>query len=195
MKFSEMPYVRPDIDAIRAELDAIAQAIAEAKSADEQIALYKKADAIKQHTFTTATVASIRHTIDTADEYYTAENDFMDENSPALQEKIQEILTQMLQSPYRAELEEKLGALFFRNLEIDARTFTPEIMSLMQEENALVSEYQALYASMTVEFDGKTLPIAKLGPYKQSTDREVRRAAYVAEGECFDSHREKLDEQ
>ncbi len=194
MKFSKMPYTRPDINAIRAELDTIIDAFDGAQSADEQIALYKKADAIKQHTFTTATVASVRHTIDTRDEFYTAENDFMDENSPVLQEKIQEILKKMLNSPYRAELEEKLGSLLFRNLEIDARTFSPEIMPLMQEENALVSEYQALYASMTVEFDGKTMPIAKLGPYKQSTDREVRRAAYTVEGECFDSHREKLDE-
>lgn len=194
MKFSEMPYVRPDIDAIRAEFDAITEAFDLAKSADEQAALYKKADVLKQQVLTMATVANVRHTIDTRDEFYTAENDFMDENSPALQEKIQQLLNKMLGSPYRKELEEKLGGLLFRNLEIAARTFRPEIMTLMQEENALVSEYQALYASMNVEFDGKVMPIAKLGPYKQSTDREVRRAAHIVEGECFDSHREKLDE-
>ncbi|MBO5048271.1 MAG: M3 family oligoendopeptidase [Clostridia bacterium] len=194
MKFSDMPYVRPDVEKVRAELDEIINALDGAKNADEQIALYKKADEIKKHTFTMATIASVRHTIDTRDEFYTAENDFMDANSPALQEKIQQILEKMLTSPFRAELEEKLGELFFRNLEIAARTFSPEIMTLMQEENALVSEYQALYASMTVEFDGKVLPITKLGPYKQSTDREIRRAAFEADGKCFDSHREKLDE-
>ena len=194
MKFSEMPYIRPNVDAVRADLDKVAEALDSAKSADEQIALYKQADEIKRHTFTMATIASVRHSIDTRDEFYTAENDFMDESSPVLQEKIQTILEKMLNSPYRAELEEKLGGLFFRNLEIAARTFKPEIMELMQEENALVSEYQALYASMTVEFDGKTLPITKLGPYKQSTDRNVRKAAFEADGKCFDSHREKLDE-
>lgn len=99
----------------------------------------------------------------------------------------------MLSSAFRRELEAHFGELFFRNLEIAARTFKPEIIGLMQEENALVSEYQALYASMTVKFDGKTLPITKLSPYKQSTDRAVRRAAYAVEGECFDSHKEKLD--
>ncbi len=189
-----MPYVRPDVEKIRAEFDEIITAMDAAKNADEQIALYKKADEVKKHTFSMATIASVRHTIDTRDEFYTAENDFMDQNGPALQEKMQELLDKMLNSPYRAELEEKLGGLFFQNLEIAARTFTPEIMTLMQEENMLVSEYQALYATMTVEFDGKTLPITKLGPYKQSTDREVRKAAYTAEGACFDSHKEKLDE-
>ncbi len=193
MKFSEMPYVRPDIEAIRAAFDEIITAMDDAKNADEQLALYKKADEIKKHTFSMATIASVRHTIDTRDAFYTAENDFMDQNAPALEEKIQLLLDKMLTSPYRTALEEKLGSLFFKNLEIAARTFKPEIMPLMQEENMLVSEYQALYASMTVEFDGKTLPITKLGPYKQSTDREIRKAAYTAEGNCFDSHREKLD--
>ncbi len=189
-----MPYVRPDIEKIRAELDEIAVAMDSAAGADEQFALYKKADEIKKHVFSMASIASVRHTIDTRDEFYTAENDFMDQNSPALQEKIQLLLDKMLNSPYRADLETKLGSLFFKNLEIAARTFKPEIMALMQEENMLVSEYQALYASLTVEFDGKTLPITKLGPYKQSTDREIRKAAYIAEGKCFDAHQAKLDE-
>ena len=193
MKFSEMQYVRPDIEKVRADLDAVIAALGSAKSADEQISLYKKADEIKKHTMTMATIASVRHSIDTRDEFYTAENDFMDENSPALQEKIQQILEKMLTSPFRAELEEKLGGLFFRNLEIAAKTFKPEIMTLMQEENALVSEYQALYASMTVEFDGKVLPLTKLGPYKQSTDRAVRKAACEVSGRWFDAHQEELD--
>ena len=87
MKFSEMQYIRPDVDAVRADLDKVAQALEKAASADEQIALYKQADEIKRHTFTMATIASVRHSIDTRDEFYTAENDFMDESSPVLQEK------------------------------------------------------------------------------------------------------------
>ena len=193
MKFTEMPYVRPDMERVLADFDAIAARLDDAKSAEEQIAAYEAADTLKKRFMTAAALASVRHTIDTRDEFYTAENDFMDENAPVVQEKIQKILEKMLSSAFRRELEAHFGELFFRNLEIAARTFKPEIIGLMQEENALVSEYQALYASMTVKFDGKTLPITKLSPYKQSTDRAVRRAAYAVEGECFDSHKEKLD--
>ena len=66
-------------------------------------------------------------------------------------------------------------------------------MELMQEENKLVSEYQNLYASATVEFDGKTMPLPLLGPYKQDPDRAVRKAAYEADAKFFDSHRDELD--
>lgn len=193
MKFTEMPYRRPDMEQILAQFDRIANKLSGAKNASEQISAYEEADALKKHFMTAASLASVRHTIDTRDEFYTAENGFMDEKAPIVQEKIQNILEKMLESPFRAELEAHFGKLFFQNLEIAARTFKPEIIELMQEENALVSEYQALYASMTVEFDGKTLPITKLSPYKQSTDRSVRKAAYTAEGRCFDSHKEALD--
>jgi M3 family oligoendopeptidase len=63
----------------------------------------------------------------------------------------------------------------------------------MQKENKLCSEYVKLNATATVEIDGKILPLTKLGPYKQSDDRETRRLAYQKEGEFFDLHREEYD--
>ena len=38
----------------------------------------------------------------------------------------------------------------------------------------------------------KTLTLPELGPYRQSLDRAVRRAAFEAEG-LFDAHREEFD--
>ena len=40
MKFSDMPYVRPDVEKVRAAADEIINALDGAKNADEQIALY-----------------------------------------------------------------------------------------------------------------------------------------------------------
>lgn len=194
LKFSEYPYERPDIAKTQAAFDEILAKLDRATSADEQIAAYLEADTLGKHVSTAATIASVRHSIDTRDEFYKAENEFMDENAPVLQEKTQAILQKMLVSPFRADLEKKLGTLLFKNLEIAARTFKPEIIGLMQEENALVSEYQNLYASLLVDFDGKQIPITKMGPYKQSTDRAVRHAAFIAEGKCLDAQQEKLDE-
>ena len=44
----------------------------------------------------------------------------------------------------------------------------PEIIPLMQEETRLTTEYQKLYASARVPFQGKSLTIAQLGPYKET---------------------------
>ena len=181
MKFTEMPYVRPDIDVLKAQAQDILRRMENAQSAQEQIDAYLEFDRISKDVSTNMSLANVRHTIDTRDEFYDKENEFTDEAGPAIQEMVQQINLALLRSPYRAELEEKLGRLLFTNLEISVRTMKPEIMDLMQEENKLQSEYQKLYASAAVEWEGETIPLPKLGPYKQSPDRAVRRAAYEAE--------------
>lgn len=193
MKFSEMPYSRPDMEALAAATTQTLEAMKAAPNAAGQIAAYDAYEKKMQTAGTMQQIAYIRHTINTKDEFYNAENDYMDEIGPKLQELTHRVNTALLESPYRAELERHYGALMFKNLEIAARSFSPAIVELMQEENKLVSEYQNLYASATVEFDGKTMPLPLLGPYKQDPDRAARKAAYEADAKFFDSHREELD--
>lgn len=193
MKFSEMQYSRPDMEALAAATARTLEALKAAPDAAGQIAAYDAYEKQQKTASTMQQLAYIRHTINTKDEFYNAENDYMDEIGPKLQELTHRVNTALLESPYRAELEQHYGALMFKNLEIAARSFSPAIVELMQEENKLVSEYQNLYASAMVEFDGKTMPLPLLGPYKQDPDRAVRKAAYEADARFFDSHREELD--
>ena len=194
MKFSEMPYVRPNLEEIKASFGRILERIEAAGSAQEQIDAYMDCERESKAINTACTLAHVRHTIDTKDEFYDKENDYVDEIGPAIQELNQKVNMALLGSKFRGELEEKLGKLLFTNLEISVRTMKPEIMDLMQEENKLQSEYQKLYASAMVEWEGQTLPLPKLGPFKQSPDRAVRKAAYETEGRWFDSHQAELDE-
>ncbi len=193
MKFTELPYSRPDMAAICEKLSLLTEKLTRAESAAAQLEIIEEKETLLSAFSTQATIASIRHTIDTRDAFYEAENDFYDENGPVLEEKAQEFMNAVLGSRFRAELEEKLGALVFINMEIEKKTFSPEIIPLLQKENALTTEYQKLYATTTAEFNGETMPIPKLGPYKQNRDRAVRRAAYEAEGKAFDGRREDFD--
>lgn len=194
MKFSKMPYVRPDLEALRGFADETVAKLDSAGSAEEQAALYRAFEAREKQVETMSTIAYIRHSIDTRDEFYTAEQDWMDQAAPQFEELRQQVNLALLRSAYRTELEQLLGSLLFTNLEIAVRSFKPELIPLMTEENRLTSEYQKLYASAMVDFDGKTMPLPMLGPYKRSTDRAVRKAAFETEGRFFDAHREELDD-
>ncbi|MGM9599714.1 MAG: M3 family oligoendopeptidase [Faecousia sp.] len=194
MKFSEMPYQRPDVEMLKKEFHEIAAGIAAATSAQEQIDLYEKSVRMGVQATTMESIAYVRNTINTKDEFYEAEREFLDEAGPELQESMQAIGIAMLDSPYRAELETHYGSLLFKNMEIARRSFKPELIPLMQEAGKLEAQYQKLYAGLTVEFDGQTMPLPMLGKYKESPDRAVRRAAYEVEGKAFDAHREELDE-
>ncbi|MGM9664463.1 MAG: M3 family oligoendopeptidase [Eubacteriales bacterium] len=194
MRFSEMPYKRPDIAEMSAKYEAITKKVKEAASVEEQLEAFSEHEKLYSNSLTLNSIVYIRYSTNTKDEFYAKEQEFMDEVGPLFEEKLQNFYTALLESKFRPELEEKLGSLIFKNIEIARRTFSPAVISLIQEENKLVSEYQRIYASCTVEIDGKKLPVTKLRPYKESPDRETRKKAYTAEGECFDSHRREFDE-
>ena len=194
MKFSEFQYTRPDLSAVRARCEEICAKIEAACCAQAQISAYDEFEALRREVETDLTIAYVRHSIDTRDEFYDQENEFSDEAGPQLEEMFQKINLALLGSKFRPELEEHFGKLLFTNMEISVRTFKPEILELMQEENRLASQYQKLYASGMVEFRGETMPLTKLGPYLQSPDRETRREAWTVRGSFFDANRAELDE-
>ncbi|MCI8384863.1 MAG: M3 family oligoendopeptidase [Acutalibacter sp.] len=193
MKFSQMPYTRPDMPAVLAKLEELTARLQAAASAEEQLAVFKEEEELSEHINTASSIASIRHTVDTRDEFYSGEDEFWNEQYPLLSEKEQEFKKALFHSKFRPQLEKELGSLLFKNIEIDLKSFSPELIPLMQAENKLRTEYEKLYASAQIPFMGKTVTIAQLGPYKQDTDRAVRRAAIEAEGGFFDQHQAEFD--
>ena len=194
MKFTEMPYQRPDVAALKAAMEDAAAKIANASGAQEQIDAFEAYTAESVQWNTLQSLSYVRNTVNTKDEFYAAEREYFDNVGPELQEVSQKIDAALLDSPFRKELEAHYGTLLFKNMEISRRSFKPELIPLMQEESKLEMQYQKLYAGMTVEFDGQTMPLPMLGKYKESADRAVRRAAFEAEGKVFDAHQAELDE-
>ena len=193
MKFCEMAYSRPDIAALKAKIGVLKEKIEKAKSAEEIISAYDEVSALSEDYSTMGSLAYVRHTIDTRDEFYDTENDFFDEVGPSVTDAFQGIAKAMVQSPFRPQLEKHYGELLFKNTEISLRCFSSEIIELSAEENKLQSEYQKLFASATVDWDGETLPLPKLTKYKMSGDREIRKKAFLKDAEFFDAHREEFD--
>ena len=194
MKFSEMPYERPDVEALLADLADAAARFEQATSASAQLDVLRDVEKISSKFGTMATIASIRNSVDTRDEFYAGEKAFYDQVGPLIAEKAQLLSLAMLRSPFRAELERELGKVTFINTEMEIKSFSPEIIPLMQEENALTSAYQKLYASAKIPFDGKELTVAQLGIYTQSPDRAVRKAAVEAQASFFDANQAEFDE-
>ena len=64
MKFSEMLYTRPDIDALRGKMDDIVRRMTEAENARTQIDAFEEYQALARDVQTNMTLAYVRHTID-----------------------------------------------------------------------------------------------------------------------------------
>lgn len=194
MKFQDFPYERMILHPIPEELTDIAVKLETAASPEELIANYKRLDGFKSRLSTATAICYIRHTVDTRDEFYKEEQDYYDEFQPAVDEKIIGIGRKLLTSPFHRELEAEIGPLALKNIEIVSRAVGPQIVSDMQQENALVTQYQALTAGAQIDFDGKKVNLSQLIAYQESPDRTVREAACRAEGEFYAAHGETLDD-
>ena len=194
MKVSELPYRRVTLEEVSAAMDDIIARIKNASSADEILAAREDYLKIYLEYSTNYSLAYMRYTINTADEFYVAENDYYDEVGPKIQNYMVAYACALLDSPFRAELEEKLSPVLFKSLEVQRKTMSPEIVPDLIEENKLVSEYSKLMAGMEFEFRGEKLPRAALMGYAKSDDRETRREAYEVLGRTLEQHSEQLDD-
>ena len=194
MKFNEMTYTRPDIDALLARCKELAAKAAAAPDGGALVKLYyEQSEAFAEYN-TAANLANIHYTCDTRDAYWKAEQDFFDANGPAVTNASVEISRAFLANPHVDALTAKFGTTCVAGMKNAVLSMDDRTVELQQKFNALVSRYQQIYGGALVELDGKQLTIPQLGPYKEDLDPAVRRAAYEAEAGYFDAHRAELDE-
>ena len=193
MKFSQMEYQRPDLTALKAQIQALTKELQAAESYEAAKAVFLKKEELEKHISTQSTLAEIRHTIDTRDEFYDGEVRFWNGAQPQLEEDLQKWTMAMLASSFRKDFTEEYGALMFVNAEIALKTFSPEIMGDIQQENDLTQEYEKLLASAQIPFEGKTYTLSQMSPFKTDADDARRLAAWKAEGQWYKDNQAALD--
>ena len=193
MKFSEMSYQRPDLDGLKQALSGLVERLKNAQSYGEAKAVFLEKERALKHIDTLATLASVRHSIDTRDEFYDGEEKFWNNAMPQLQEYVQAWTAAMLASPFRKDFAAEYGDLMFINAEIQLKTFSRSIIPQLQQENDLTTEYEKLLASAQIPFEGKTYTLSQLTPFKTDADDARRLAAWKAEGRWYKDNQEKLD--
>lgn len=180
MKFSEYRYERPDVKAFEQKFKEQLNAFTTASTYEEQDEAMTRINKLRSEMDTLSQLVYIRHSIDTNDEFYKAEQDFFDENGPVIQEYITDYYRALVDSKFRAELENKWGRQLFQLAELSLKTFSPEIIEDLQQENKLTTEYTKLIASAKIQFEGEERTLSQLIPFQQSTDRKMRKRAMEA---------------
>ena len=194
MTFSESPYKRADMAHWKALVEDLIARFQAAETFEEADAVFYEAELADVDYATMTALAQIRRDIDTRDEFYDAETAFYDAELPKLQPVFKAWTRATLESPFRAQLEEKYGKVPFLNAEIATKTFSPEIVEDLQKENALCNRYSKLIASAQIPFRDEIFTISQLSPWKQNPDDEIRKAAWTAEGNWYNEHGAELDE-
>ena len=194
MKFSEMPYQRPDRDQLIAEISRAIERLEQASDFQAADAVFLDFEKLNAHADTMFTLANIRHDINTADPFYDAEVAYADEVMPQIGEYTQRWTLALMNSPFRGDFEDKYGKLLFRNAELELKSFSPEIIPELQRENALTTEYAKLIASAQIPFEGGIYTVSQMAPFKLDPDDSRRLAAWQAEAGFYKENQARLDE-
>ena len=192
--FNEYTYKRPIIEQIKEEFSSLLTDFKSADSYEEQNKVIEKINAIGSDYLTQENLAYIRASIDTNDEFYQKERDYFDEVGPEYQALETAYYKELITTPFRVKLEKKWGSQLFALADHSIKAFSPAIVPLLQKENKLSSDYSKLVASAQIEFDGKTLTLAQMGPYSESKDREVRKAASTEVANFFSKNGDHFDD-
>ncbi|MBR4024346.1 MAG: M3 family oligoendopeptidase, partial [Firmicutes bacterium] len=193
-KFSELEYKRPDVDELVKLITDTTEAVKNAGSGEEVLELMMKAEETSKELSTMFTIVNIRHTLDTRDEFYDKENQWLNETFPTIMPYMLQFNAAIEESPYRAYIEEKLGKQYFVEMELQKKTFCEANIPLMQQEAKLTDEYQSIMAQCQVEFMGEERNLYGLQKFFEDDDREVRRAAFKAYSDFYHGHEERLEE-
>ncbi len=191
--FSDYKYERPDLKSIGTEFEGLLAEFQDAEDLDTQNAVMKKINKIRSHVDSMGSLVHIRYSMDTTDEFYMEEMNFMNENGPIYEGLIAKYYAVLIHSKFKEGLIKLWGEQIFRLAEMQIQTFSEAIIDDLVIENKLVTEYDKLVASAKLEFEGETRNLSQMTPFMQSKDRLVRKHAYDTVYGFFEENEDEFD--
>ena len=195
LKFQDMPYLRPDMEALRAAYENAAEAMTRAADAAEARRIFFDLQEKEEAAGTLFSICSVRNTIDTADEFYDGEIAALRKGFAALIPLRKRWNEALAASPFRPELEKELGTQFFRMVDAALKSSDERIIPEVIREGELKQQYQKDSAMAATEFRGEKCNFYGLLKHMESTDRDERREAFHAWAKLYESISPKLDAQ
>ena len=193
-KFSTLEYKRPDLEARRAKLAEWKNAAVHAESYAALRALMFEIDRENCELFTQYSIAHIRHTLDTRDEFYETEIAYLQDTLPTLSGAEVELSEAIASSPFRPDIEQEFGKQYFVSMDLQKKLYCEANVPLRQQESRLTNEYQKIMATAEIPFDGKTLNLYGLQKYFEHSDRAMRAAAVKAYSKFYEANEPRLEE-
>lgn len=176
-RFTDFEYVRPDMETLPKAFNIAVDQFKKANDFSSAKEALHKVYQLRSGFDSMYNLAYIRHSINTKDVFYEKENDFFDQQLPLFEKLKTEWYKELLASPFRKDLEDCFGKQLFDIAQLSLKTFHPDIIEDLQEENSLSSAYNKLKATAQITFEGETYNLSSIIPKEQDIDRNVREAA------------------
>ena len=158
VKFSEITYARPEIEALCDEIRAIALEIESAETPYEStVDRIISADGLYENAITMYTYAKIMTSKDSSDRFWNDEYSYISLLTPSLSKAIEDMLVAAARSENAEKYEDECFGEGLIEKYRDGGVYTDELVSLYEKETELENRYSSLStANVTVTYKGRT---------------------------------------
>ena len=195
MDFRQMPYERPDMEAMKVCYEDTIGKLNGAASYEEARQAFFTLQEREKEQGTMMSLCSVRNTIDTTDPYYEAEMKWLREQSAALIPLRKRYQQAMASSPFRADFEGEFGSQMLRLIDAGLKVTDERLMADIVREGEICQQYQKDSAMASTDLRGEKCNFYGLLKHMESTDRQERREAYHAWAKLYEAISPKLDAQ
>ena len=187
-------YTRPDLGAVRTQVNDMAQRLEAATSAEAAIEVVRAWNQVRSRVDTGFNIAEVRYHQDTSRDWAKGEKAFWDEAAPALRELDVIHARALIDSRHREAIERAFGPQIFRLKACTATTFAPEIADALAEEAKLVTRYIELTSKKECDFHGEKITMPALRGYFGVADRQTRLDAHRSRDRFLAANAAELDQ-
>ena len=193
MTFPEYAYKRPNLTRLKNKFKTFNCNLETVSDETAAIDAIEKINKLQNDFSTMAVIGQVRHSLNTRDTFYDGENNFYDENAPVVEDYQTEYYKKVVAHKFRPALEAHIGKQFFTIADLKTKTFQPEIIPLLQEENKLASQYQKLKATAEIEFRDKKYNLATIHPLEIEKNRITRQEANAAKWKFYSDNQTEME--
>lgn len=192
-KFEDWPFRVPSLPSFEKKVDAIIEELKEAKDVKEALNAYRKMSKLSDKISDDITHIQVLFSLETTNKKYEKAMKKTNDMIPLISLKSQEFTKVFLASPFRKELEEKLGKHLFTIYEYSLKGFDERVVAEAQKENDLQMKYDAAIASIKIPFRGETYNLPQMGKFLSDVDRETREEAGKAYYGYLETRKDELE--
>lgn len=193
MKFSDINYERIEYDKVKKKIENLVGNMDRCTNFDEFNKFLGEINKIRKHINTMQTVATIRFSENTKDEYFKNEKKYWDQVLPLFSDLDMEFYKCIINSKFKKEIIEKYDKQFYRYIETLVNSFSKDIIPMIQRENELMTAYTELLASANIDLDNKKMNLSELCGYMGIEDEKKRKKAIKLHTGFFEENREEFE--
>jgi len=175
-------------------LRGVLQEVEQAKSLDQWEAALGRWNEVKAHIETHFELVQLAFQRFTEDpKIQDEERRLREEVEPVYSVWNAKVREKFLKSPQRQELEAKVGAQFFAQLQLAQDAFDPKNVAIETKLNKVMSDYTKLAGGAFFEVEGKKYPLAHIKKFASSSDPKLRHDSYHSYAAWFLGNRDALE--